>query len=183
VTRLFVAIDPPDQARAEVAALCRGVEGAKWVSPAQFHVTLRFLGEVESGSPARIATALESARGTAFSVRFAGVGRFPPRRSPRILWVGLQPEEPLLGLHSKIEARLAEAGFPGDGKAFSPHLTLARLRDGASAADAARWLDRGKDFETSPFPVSRFHLYSSVLDPAGARHRREGSYELTVPAP
>jgi 2'-5' RNA ligase len=176
--RLFIAIDPPEEVRAEVAALCRGIEGARWVPSEQFHVTLRFLGEVGPEMAARIGKSLESVREPAFRVGFAGVGRFPPRRSPRVLWAGLEPEEPPLRLHDEIESRLREIGVAGNGKKFSPHLTLARLREGANTAQTLRWLERWNGFRVGPFLVSLFFLYSSILGPGGAQHRRESSYDL-----
>lgn len=176
--RLFIAIDPPEEIRGLIASLCRGLDGARWVRPEQFHVTLRFLGEVDTETGRRIGEALASVREPGFSLRFAGAGRFPPRRSPRVLWVGLEPEERLVSLHSRIERGLSEIGFAAEEKPFSPHLTIARLREGVASSDVDEWLGRAGEFRAGPFPVSRFFLYSSVLGSEGARHSREREYEL-----
>lgn len=176
--RLFVAIDPPEEIRQEVAALWRGLGGARWVPAGQLHVTLRFLGEVDPAGAARLLESLESVAEPAFSLLLAGGGRFPPRRQPRVLWIGLEPEERLRTLHSAIERRLEEAGFPSDGKPFSPHLTVARLKEHVHADDVERWLESARGFRAGPFPVSRFCLYSSVLGRDGAAHRKEREYPL-----
>ena len=178
MTRLFVAIDPPSEVRTEIAAVCSGIDGARWVPAAQFHVTLRFLGEVEPEQAGRIASSLESVRHRAFTVAFARAGRFPPRRSPRVIWVGLEPEEPLISLHDGIESALRSAGIAADEKPFSPHLTIARLREDASRGAVERWLETWSAFGAGPFSVSEFSLYSSVLGPAGAQHRKVASYDL-----
>ena len=176
--RLFVAIDPPEEIRQAVAALCRGLEGARWVPPGQLHVTLRFLGEVDPSGAARLAGGLGSMAQPSFPLRLAGAGRFPPRRAPRVLWIGLEPEERLGMLHFAIERRLEEAGFPPDAKPFSPHLTVARLRDGAFPAAVDRWIEGARGFRAGPFPVSSFFLYSSVLGRDGAAHRKEKEFPL-----
>lgn len=176
--RLFIAIDPSDEVRGEIAALCRGLDGARWLPPEQYHVTIRFLGEVDPEARARIAEALGSVREPTFPLRLAGAGRFPPRRAPRVLWIGIEPEERLGSLHSRIERQLSEAGLAAEEKPFSPHLTIARLREGTATPAVEGWLERAREFRAGPFPVSRFFLYSSVLGPGGARHRREREYGL-----
>ena len=189
--RLFVAIDPPEDVRRRLGALSRGLDGARWVPLDQVHLTLRFLGEVGSEASERIASSLEAVREPRFSLTLAGVGRFPParpkplrrgegpsRRAPRILWAGIEEQPRLTALHDAIEARVREAGLPPEDKLFSPHLTLARLREGTPSDAVELWLERGRAFREGPFAVDRFSLYSSVLAPTGAQHRKERSYEL-----
>ena len=192
--RLFIAVDPPQDIRRQAAALQSGValgHSVRWVPVDQLHLTLKFLGDVEEASGAEIAKSLELVREKDFALELAGVGRFPParpkplrrgegppRRAPRVLWIGLNPQPRLLALHDAIELRLEGLGIEREEKAFSPHLTLARLRDDADAAEVDRWFERGRDFLAGPFPVGRFHLYSSVLGPDGATHERIHSYDL-----
>jgi len=181
--RLFVAIDPPGEIRDRIAAICRGLDGARWFSSEQFHLTLRFLGEVEPESAERIGKSLESVREDAFSVEFAGVGRFPPRRAPRVLWAGLETAPRLARLRESVERALLPAGIAPDERTFSPHLTIARLKDGVSAAAVDGWLERERDFRAGPFAVSAFFLYSSLLGPGGAQHRKLASYGLRAAEP
>jgi 2'-5' RNA ligase len=178
MTRLFLAIDPPQDVRRQLASLRSGVADARWVSIEQLHLTLKFLGDVEEAAAAEVEKSLDSVRETDFALELSGVGRFPPRRAARVLWAGLKAEPKLLDLHEAIELRLEGLGIEREDQAFSPHLTLARLRDNVRAAEVERWLERGRNFLAGPFPVGRFHLYSSVLGPDGATHERIHSYEL-----
>ena len=181
--RLFVAIDPPESVRRQLREICRGVPGAKWTRPNQLHLTLRFLGEATREVFVRIGGALAGVDRDPFSLRFRGVGRFPPRGSPRVLWAGIEPEDPLRRLHAGVEEALLGAGVERDRRPFSPHLTLARLRD-ARFGDAEGFLEQGRSFGTAEFPVEEFSLYSSVLAPEGATHTRERAFPLrrTPPA-
>ena len=174
MSRLFVAIDPPDAVRKELGGLRAALNGARWVDTPQLHVTLRFIGDGETES---VGNALALVRFSAFSISFAGVGRFPPRRSPRVLWAGIEPEESLRTLQTKVEAALRGAGIAPDEKPFSPHLTLTRLGDGASPREVEEWLDERKRFRSASFRIAQFFLYSSRLGPGGAQHTRERSYD------
>jgi 2'-5' RNA ligase len=180
--RLFVAVDPPEAVRKQLREICRDVSGAKWTRPDQLHLTLRFIGEADAKDLARIRGALSRVSGDAFSLRFREVGRFPPRGSPRILWAGIEPEDPVRRLHWQVEEALREAGVEKDPRPFSPHLTLARLRD-ARFGDADVFLERGRTFRTDGFPVEEFSLYSSVLAPEGATHNRDQVFSLRKTPP
>ena len=83
VPRLFVAIEAPDDVRHRLAALCKGVTGARWVKPEQIHLTLRFVGHVDEAEAARIEAGLARLRTSTFTMEASGLGTFPPRRAPR----------------------------------------------------------------------------------------------------
>ena len=168
--RLFVAIDPPETVRKDLAALPRDVDGARWVRAGQLHVTLRFLGDVAAGAVDRLAAALGGVASTAFSLHASGFGVFPPRGAPRVLWAGLSPAEPLRALAAAVNAALAATGLtPPADKPFSPHLTLARL-ERARPGDVKAWIDARGGFSTVPWAVEAFTLYASRLLPSGAVH-------------
>lgn len=175
--RLFVAIDLPASAQEQLALLCCGLPGARWVVPEQMHLTLRFIGEVEGGLFQDILDGLADIRAERFLLQLAGVGFFPPRGKPRIVWVGLQDKNPLLKLHNRLETRLVGLGLQPEGRRFSPHITLARLKN-TPTSRIVRFLEAHSLFYTSPFPVDNFHLYSSILSRKGASHRIEASYPL-----
>ena len=177
--RLFVAIDPPESVRLRLAGLCNGVPGARWVPPEQFHLTLRFIGDVDSGTFADIADALAGIGVAPFSLRLRGVGHFPPRSQPRVLWAGVEDSAPAARLHDKIEARLRRLGVSPDSRKFAPHVTLARLR-GTRLGKVRDYLAEHALFATESFPVSEFHLYSSQLGAGGAVHSIEASYGLAA---
>jgi 2'-5' RNA ligase len=177
-TRLFVAIDPPPRVREELGKICRGLDNARWTRPEQMHVTLRFLGSLPISLAGTIAAALASVASPPFRVAAASFGVFPSFRSPRVLWAGLDPPEPLRDLARAIEQELARTGaVEPDEKPFSPHLTLARL-NGTRAATVRSWMESRDGFAVEPWEVSEFFLYASRLTPGGAVHTRVDAWAL-----
>ncbi len=175
--RLFVAIDLPDEVRDAIADIGRDLPGARRVPRDQLHLTLRFIGEVRDDTFAAIRTALERVTGAPFLLALRGVGHFPPGRHPRVLWVGLEESAPLLKLQQEVELALIGANIPPEERKFSPHLTLARLKD-TPPGPVLALEERFKAFGAGPFTVTEFHLYSSALTRSGAIHTRENTYRL-----
>ncbi len=175
--RLFVAIDLPEEVRQSVTDICRGLAGVRWLPPEQLHLTLRFMGEADDAVNAAIRKGLATIASPPFPLTLNGTGCFPSPRRPRVLWVGLNSSEPLMELQQKVETAVAAAGLPTEERPFSPHITLARLRD-HRGGDVAPFLAQNASFASGPFMVDAFHLYSSVLTAKGAIHRREASYLL-----
>lgn len=175
--RLFTAIDISDQARAAVARICAGIPGVRWVDQSQLHLTLRFIGDAEVSLFERIRNGLAGIDAVPFELSLLGVGRFPPKRDPRVLWVGVAPNEALTRLQRLVEQALVRCGVEPEGREFSPHITLARLKD-VPFSRVASFLEANRDFSTPLFPVTEFHLYSSSLTPHGAIHKREAIYHL-----
>jgi len=175
--RLFVAIDLPPEIAAQLQGLCYGVPGARWVQPEQMHLTLRFIGEVDGGIFRDIKEGLGVIQSSPFFLQVKGLGFFPPRKTPRVLWAGVAPEEEVSGLRNRIENVLVGMGLEPEGRKYSPHITLARLHD-TPIPRLGRFLAGNSLFATEPFPVSEFHLYSSQLTAKGAFHVIEASYPL-----
>lgn len=175
--RLFVAIDLPDEVRQSVADICRGLPGVRWLPPDQLHLTLRFIGEADDAVNATIHRGLAAIDFPPLPLSLQGVGCFPSLQRPRVLWVGVRGGESLPQLQQRVEAAVVAAGVPAEKRPFSPHITLARLREHREA-DVAPFLTRNASFHNEPFTVDAFHLYSSVLTAKGAIHRREASYPL-----
>ena len=175
--RLFVAIDFPDAVRLRLESLCNGVPGARWVTPEQIHLTLRFIGEVDNGVFADVAETLARIDTAPFTLRLEGVGHFPPRGQPRVLWAGVGDGAPLARLHDMLEARLRRLGLEPDRRNFAPHVTLARLKQ-ARLGKVRDFLAHCDGFATESFPVTEFHLYSSTLGARSAIHAIEASYAL-----
>jgi len=184
--RLFVAIDPPPEVRRALGDLRGDLAGARWTGPDQMHVTLRFIGSVETAVAGKIASALAAATVPAFSLSVSGFGVFPSFRAPRVLWAGLSPGDPLRELAGKVEEALASTGAVArEEKPFSPHLTLARL-DRTRPAAVRSWMEGREKFVAGPWEVSEFFLYASRLTPAGAVHTRLATFPLaqaSVPVP
>lgn len=175
--RLFVAIDLPDDIRQSVADICRGLPGVRWLPPEQLHLTLRFIGEADDAVNAALRRGLAKIALPPFTLALNGADCFPSPRRPRVLWVGLNGGEPLTQLQQEVEAAAVAAGLPPEERPFSPHITLARLRDHRED-DVGPFLARNASFASGPFTVDAFHLYSSTLTAKGAIHRRETSYPL-----
>ena len=106
--RLFVALDPPDEVKDALDRLCEGLPGIRWSDRGQFHLTLRFIGEVEQGTFYDIGEALANVSHPPFELALKGLGQFPPRGAPHTLWVGMDdPAGALATLRRRIERALA----------------------------------------------------------------------------
>ncbi len=176
--RLFVAIDLPLPVKRELAGICLGLPGARWVADAQIHLTLRFIGEVEGGRVQDIRDGLAEIHSAAFALRLIGLGVFPPRGQPHVLWAGVEPVEPVVALRNRVESLLVGLGFAPEERQFSPHVTMARLCD-TPVARLTPYLTGNALFASSEFAVDAFHLYSSVLTRQGAIHQLEACYPLS----
>lgn len=176
MTRAFLALDPPEPLRLAIAALCRGVPGARWVPQAQFHLTLRFLGEQTDDQLDSLQQQVAGLRAHPFTLQLAAPGVFPPQRSckpARVLWLGVQPCPGLLALKAALDAVIEQ---PDEERRFTPHLTLARFN--APPGPALATFLRALVVPAGPWPVTEFRLYASELQPAGAVHRVLATYPL-----
>ena len=175
--RLFVALDLTEEVRQRLAGLAGGVPGARWTEPEAMHLTLRFIGEVPEDQAMDIDAALAELRAPAFALTFDGVGMYGSARRARVLWAGVERNEALAHLQAKIESALVRCGLPAEERKFSPHITLARLRD-APADRIGRFLsDRGL-FRAGPMPVDHVTLYRSHLGNGGAVYEALREYPL-----
>jgi len=141
--RTFIALEIGEEMRARIASLVDELRprapGVRWVRPEGMHLTLRFLGATTPAQVERLKGALaEAASGCPpGEVAVAGLGTFPERGSPRVLWLGLSLPAPFVALQSACERAAVEAGFPREDRPFRAHLTLGRWRDRARRPDLA----------------------------------------------
>ena len=175
--RLFIAIDLPERLKDELAIISFGLPQARWIPPEQLHLTLRFIGEVDGALFGDIKSGLKSVIGSSFPLTLNGLGCFPPRRDPQVLWVGIESSVELLELRKKVESCLFKFGVAPEQRKFSPHITLARTRK-TPLTRITTFLGDYALFRLPEFTVSDFHLYSSILTPKGALHRHEAEYLL-----
>jgi len=173
--RLFIAIDLPEEVKAPLTSFPPELPIAHWVHPEQLHLTLRFIGEVGEQTCKAIKVALAKVSFPSFALALRGVGHFPPRKHPRVLWVGMEPCDVLLTLQQDIELALLDAGIAPDERPFSPHITLARLKD-TSPAEVSGFEMRHRELACPPIAVKEFILYSSILKHEGAIHQKEAIY-------
>lgn len=187
--RSFIAIELPDELKAELARLqdklkSGRISGAKWVDPYSIHLTLKFLGNIVEETVGKVTEAMEAAAEGAspFSLEVKELGVFPNLNRVQVVWVGVVGEvDKLAKLQQSIDSNLTPLGFAPESRPFTPHLTLARMRNEASLTERQKWgqLVAKTSFETSyTFEVNSVNLMRSQLTPQGAIYSRIGSVAL-----
>lgn len=176
VHRLFVALRPPAAIRAALLAVMGGVPGGRWQDDDQLHLTLRFVGEVNRHVAADVAAALGSVRHPPFELSLSGVGTFDRKGRIDTLWADVRPHDAVAALHRKIDQAVARAGLPPEGRAFQPHITLARFTRGAG--DLSGFAAAHGGLSSAPFAVTHFGLFESTLGGDGARYEMIERYAL-----
>lgn len=176
--RLFVAIDLPTGIKDELGEICSGIAGAKWVRREQMHLTLRFIGEVDDQRFETIKSGLSEVQAVPFTMRLEGVGQFPEKGKPRVLWVGVRAPNSLTQLQQQIENRLRKLGLEAADKGFTAHITLARFRTPPAPESMRSYFARHGDFGTEAIEVESFILYSSWLRPEGPTYQHEAIYPM-----
>ncbi len=171
--RLFVAIDPPPEIKQTLARLRTGLPQARWVDPRNFHLTVRFIGEVDEGAANIIATALMHVEARRFPLTLGGAGHF----GRHTLWIGVVPCPPLTCLQGKIESALQGAGLSPDARRYFPHIKLARLR-ARPGQELRAFLNSNALFRAGPFDVEHFTLMESRLARSGATYEHRADYAL-----
>jgi 2'-5' RNA ligase len=175
--RLFVGIEFPPELKLRLSLLEAGIPGARWVDPGNFHLTLRFIGEVGEDIAADIDEALCRIRARRFTLQLAGTGVFGGNR-PHALWVGVERDSDLLALRDKIEQSLIRIGLEPEGRKFAPHVTLARLRD-PEIAGLRDFLAANAQFRAAPLPVEQFSLIASYPTKSGSIYEDQADYPLS----
>jgi RNA 2',3'-cyclic 3'-phosphodiesterase len=156
----------------------------RWMQAGQIHLTLKFLGDVESARVEAVRGALGVAlQGThPVALELAGHGVFPSLDRPRVLWAGVtMPTDDLFQIHERIELAMAGLGFEREERAFAPHLTLGRVREGAGSVylNSVREAITNAGRETSlPFSASKVTLFRSQLKPEGAVYSALAEFPL-----
>lgn len=191
--RVFVAIDIGDAVRREVTrvitTLSAKLEAVKkppkvaWVKPQALHVTIKFLGEVEEPGVERLKTLLAAPIAMApFTIDWRGIGTFPSPRHPRALWIGVaNGAAPLAALEAEVSRRIAgDKAFELEDRAFTPHLTLGRVKMAGEGVDWPKLLQAVEVKQVSSF-VDRVTLYRSQLSQFGPNYTGLVSAPLCFP--
>ena len=187
--RSFIAIELPDELKEGLAQLQAQLKSSnpssvKWVDPFGIHLTLKFLGNIDVAIISEITQAIKAAAQeiSPFHVEVKGLGVFPNLRRVQVVWVGMGGEvDKLRQLQKRIEFNLAPLGFAAETRPFTPHLTLARLRDWALPGERERLgqLITGTKFETVyTIKVASINLMKSQLTREGAIYSRLSLVEL-----
>jgi len=189
VIRAFIAIELPEPVKEALGRILSGLKErdhspVKWVDSEGIHLTLKFLGNIPDGRVTEITTAYSRALTDAspFRLELNGLGAFPNLRNPRVVWVGIGGDiTNLLKFQKNIERALVPLGFPAEKRFFSPHLTLGRVRDRASAPERrslGELVASLKAGSTPSFEVSSVSLIRSTLTREGAIYNRLASVAL-----
>jgi 2'-5' RNA ligase len=175
--RLFVALPLPQDVRERLSGLSGGLPGVRWIAPENLHVTLRFIGDVDEGVADDLHDALIGVRAPAFDITLGGIGTFGPERRPHALWVGVDRSPALTHLRDKVESALVRAGLEPEARRFTPHVSLARLKD-SPGPRLAKFMAGGGGLRIGPIACDHFVLFSSHLGRNGASYTAEAEYPL-----
>jgi 2'-5' RNA ligase len=186
--RCFIAINIDEKIRKALANLQDELRGktdvkksdVKWVNPETIHLTLKFLGEIKDEQIVDVCniTGDVAGRHKAFELDVSSVGHFGGR-SARVLWIGTgQNSDKLLQLQEDLERQLDLAGWHKEGRKFSGHLTLCRIRNTRAGIKLAQMISEYKDFRLGTMPVDSILVYQSELTPKGPIYTVLGKYEL-----
>jgi 2'-5' RNA ligase len=175
--RLFTGLEiPPDVCRI-LSDLRGGLPGARWIDPENYHLTLRFIGDIDGASANEIASVLLRVNRKPFEVTLRGLSSFGGKK-PRAVVASVEPSGPLVELQAELERLMQRCGLDPESRKFKPHVTLARLRD-ASNHDVANYLSVRGYFPSRVFTAERFVLFSSRASVGGGPYVVEDSYALS----
>ena len=187
--RSFIAIELPPEVKSNISEVQAKIKSSrhnfiKWVSPQSIHLTLKFLGNINSQIVSNISGAIKDASSevSSFSIEIGGLGVFPNNNRPRVLWLGIGGEvEKLIDLQRRIDDALMVFGFQKEKRPFSPHITLARVRDNATNSERSDFgglIARTHSEVKSTVEIKSISLMRSQLWPTGAVYTRLAEVKL-----
>ena len=185
--RLFVALDFPNpihqSLRELIARLKPECRSVKWMRPEAMHITLNFIGEVDTEKLEPIRAALAHVHSTEpVEMQFRGLGFFPNERRPRVLWCGVEASPNLAEVAAAVERALVPLGIAAESRDFVPHLTLARFNTGGGPRRDLETLVRAagelKSYDFGRTRETEFHLIESILKPVGAEYKRLETFSI-----
>lgn len=174
--RLFIALEIPRNIAMSLSLLRGGLPGARWIDVENYHITLRFIGDIDGRTADEIVDRLDRIERPEFQVSLNGIGSFGSKK-PHSIWAGVSPSQEMSALQAEIERICQRIGLPPDPRKFMPHVTLARLK-ACRLDDVVHYLSGRGDFHTLPFKVSRFVLMSSKESVGGGPYIVEEGFPL-----
>jgi 2'-5' RNA ligase len=176
--RLFTGLEIPKSLSDQLSLLRGGLPGARWIDPENYHLTLRFIGDVDDDIAQEIAWMLGKVRRKDFELRLDGLSSFGGKR-PRAVVATVASSPSVMELQAEHERLMQRVGLDPEGRKYTPHVTLARLRD-SSSFDVAEYLSGRGAYRSPPFTVSRFVLFSSRASTGGGPYVVEAAYPLAA---
>ena len=176
--RLFIGISAPNHVKSSIRRIRHQLPEFRWVPEDNLHLTLRFIGDVDAELAERIVELLSPIRVELFILPVKQVGCFPRRGRPGIVWVGHDKGHPrLFQLQKQIEDTLVALGVEAETRAYHPHVTIARTARAKPGA-VKQFVRDNRNFETAPFKVEGFTLFSSKLSSEGAQYTEEAFFSF-----
>ena len=175
--RLFVAAPLPFDVRERLAGLGAGLPRARWGESQNMHITLRFIGEVDTDVAEDADAALVTVRHRAFDLGIAGIGHFGSGRKVRSVWAGVEGSDALVHLRQKVDSALMRAGHAPEHRKFHPHVSLARLKN-SPAARVGEYAAAHNGFAVLPFRLQHFTLYQSLRGNERVHYEALAEYPL-----
>lgn len=174
--RAFIAMDITDEVRRRLPRVQQELGAApakvKWVPPGNLHVTMKFLGDVDEETVERVKAAMAEAAADDGPIEFDvhGIGAFPPRGRPRVVWAGVSRGGEAIGrLHDRLERALRPLGVKRD-RRFSPHITIGRVKSSRGARELSELIESRPEQTYGTCPGAELVLYKSTLTPQGAEY-------------
>jgi 2'-5' RNA ligase len=177
---LFTGIEIPDTAREALSGMRGGLPGARWIDAENYHLTLRFIGDIDGRTAAEIAGLLSRIHRHGFAITVDGLSAFGTKR-PHSIIATIAPSRDLTELQADQERMMQRLGLPPDPRKFSPHVTLARIKGIGSAAVARYFAEHGTPL-VPPIKVDRFVLFSARESVGGGPYVVEEAYPLSAVA-
>jgi 2'-5' RNA ligase len=179
--RLFVGLDIPPEVKDNLARFIdslRPEASLRWSAPLNLHITTKFIGEWRAERLGEMKSALATVRSESFSIAIRGLGWYPNAHSPRVFWAAVRAETSLPGLAKATEEAVAAIGVEKEKRAYSPHLTLARIDGSPDLAPIRQRVAALPSDEFGEFRASEFHLYLSQPTPRGSVYSKLATYPL-----
>jgi RNA 2',3'-cyclic 3'-phosphodiesterase len=179
--RLFTGLEIPPSVAQSLAIMRGGLPGARWIDPENYHLTLRFIGDIDDALAREIAIMLGRVHRGAFELRLDGLLSFGGRK-PRAVVASVSQIAPLMELQAEHDRMLQRLRLEPEGRKYTPHVTLARLRD-SSSRQVADYLAARGHYRSQSFTASRFVLFSSRASVGGGPYIVEEIYPLAATEP
>ncbi|MEW6109799.1 MAG: RNA 2',3'-cyclic phosphodiesterase [Nitrospirota bacterium] len=176
--RCFICIEFPESVKQSIGdvidILRKSGADIRWVSPENIHLTLKFLGQTDESliTPIKDSLHKKVLPYGSFYIKISGVGYFPDSKRPRVIWAGVEESELLKKLSRDIEEEMLKFGYENEKKAFSPHLTIGRVRSQKRIAEVLKRLDEFSKSDFGNIEINNIILMKSELKPAGAQYYR-----------
>jgi 2'-5' RNA ligase len=174
--RLFTGLEIPDSVATQLSFLRGGLPGARWIDPENYHITLRFIGDVDHRVADTVYEALSRINRKAFTLKLQGLASFGGKK-PHSVYAKVEPCQELLELQSEQERLMQRIGLAPESRKYTPHITLARCKR-STLKDVADWLSMRGGFQAPDLTVNHFVLFSSKASVGGGPYLREEIYSL-----